>query len=99
MPPHWAPRETVRAFRNGAPVPVDWSGAYARFVDARPGDELAISYPLLRFTHAAGGQWQTVSPDVTLTFEWLGNMVTTVDPPAQHTPLYTGAPRPLPPAP
>ena len=95
--PHWAPRDAVRCFRNGSPAPVIWSGEYVRFEDAHPGDELAIGYPLLQFTHVAGGQWQKVAPELKLTFEWLGNMVVSVDPPAQHTPLFTGRPRQLPP--
>ncbi len=98
-PPHWAPRQAVCCFRNGVPMPVMWSGAYVRFDDAQPGDELAIGYPLLQFTHEAGGQWRQVAPDLRVTFEWLGNMVIAVDPPARETPLFTGRPRRLPPAP
>jgi hypothetical protein len=96
-PPSWAPHAAVRAFRNGAPAPLSWSGAYVRFDDVQLGEELAIGYPLIRFTHVAGGQWQKVAPELKLTFEWLGNMVVAVDPPAQHTPLFTGRPRQLPP--
>ena len=95
-PPHWAPRESIKSFRNGAVVPAVWSGDYLRFDDAQPGDELAIGYPLLRFTHLAGGQWQKIAPDLRVMYEWLGNMVVAVDPPAQHTPLFTGHPRQLP---
>jgi hypothetical protein len=96
-PPHWAPRAMVHCFRNGALTPAVWSGAYVRFDDVQDGDELALSYPLLQFTHVAGGQWQKVAPALKLTFEWRGNMVVSVDPPAQHTPLFIGHPRQLPP--
>jgi len=94
-PPHWAPREEVRAFVGTRPVEVEWSGAYVRF-EAAPGDELTIAYPLLRYRHTVGGLWQSCAPDLKLTFDWLGNMVVGVDPAATKTPLYTGRPRVLP---
>jgi hypothetical protein len=34
-----------------------------------------------------------------MTFEWLGNMVVSASPPGGRTPLFTGKPRVLPPAP
>ena len=95
-PPHWAPREKVRAFVGTQARPVEWCGDYVRFDAARPGDELTITYPLIRFAHKADGQWKKHAPGVTLTFQWLGNMVTAADPPARHTPLFTGKPRLLP---
>jgi hypothetical protein len=94
-PPHWAPREDIRAFVGTRPVEVEWSGAYVRF-DATPGDELTIAYPLLRYRHTVGGLWQSCAPDLKVTFDWLGNMVVGVDPAATKTPLYTGSPRVLP---
>ncbi len=95
-PPHWAPREQVRAFVGAKAAPVKWSGAYVRFEAVKPGEELTITYPLIGFTHEAGGQWKKRAPGVKLTFQWLGNMVTAADPPAKHTPLFTGRPRLLP---
>jgi len=96
-PPHWAPRESVRAFVGTKSIPVKWSGWYVRF-DARPGDELTITYPLVEFTHAVAGLWNG-RPDLKLTFKWRGNMVTSIDPPAKLTPLFTGKPKLLPPPP
>ncbi len=97
-PPHWAPRAQVRAFRGSQPAPVAWSGSYVRFDGVRPGDELTIVYPLVRFSHEVQGLWSG-RPQLRLKFEWLGNMVTSVDPPATKTPLFTGKPRVLPPLP
>jgi hypothetical protein len=97
-PPHWAPREQVRAFRATQPVPVVWSGSYVRFDGVRPGEELTIVYPLVRFSHEVQGLWSD-RPQLRLKFEWLGNMVVSVDPPATKTVLYSGHPRRLPPPP
>jgi len=40
--------------------------------------------------------WST-APQLQMKFQWLGNMVTSVDPPAKNTPLFGGKPRLLPP--
>ena len=87
----------VRAFVGTKSIPVKWSGDYVRF-DARPGDELTITYPLVEFTHEVTGLWSG-RPNLKLTFRWRGNMVTSVDPPAKLTPLFTGKPMLLPPPP
>ena len=97
-PPHWAPRARVLAFRNGLPLATRWSGDYVCF-DALPGDEVTITYPLFAFTQRVAGLWPNCAPDLQMIFAWLGNMVVSADPPAEHTPLFTGAPRQLPPAP
>lgn len=98
-PPHWAPREQVRAFVGDKAIPVRWSGSYVRFNNIKPGDEVTITYPLLSFSHTASGLW-SARPQLRIKFEWLGNMVIGVDPPAKKTPLFTGMPRllPLPPS-
>jgi hypothetical protein len=93
-PPHWARREGVRAFVGTVAVKVDWSGDYVRF-DAKAGDELTITYPLITFTHDVGGLWKNTKPDLHLTFHWLGNMVTSAEPVAVKTPLFLGKPRVL----
>lgn len=97
-PPHWAPRADVRAFVGGKPAAVVWSGDHVRF-DAKPGDELTITYPLVSFTHTVTGVWPQTAPKLRMTFQWLGNMVTSADPKPAKTPLFTGKPRVLPPAP
>ncbi|MEI6914451.1 MAG: hypothetical protein WCL39_04895 [Armatimonadota bacterium] len=97
-PPHWAPRDQVRAFIGVKPVPLKWSGDYVRF-QATPGDELSITYPLVRFSHEVAGLWPQSAPKLMLRFEWLGNMVMGCDLPAKNTALFTGRPRTLPAAP
>jgi hypothetical protein len=97
-PPHWIPRDKVLAFVDAKRVPVRWSGRYVRFENAAPGEELTITYPLVGFSHEAEGLWAKY-PKLKLKFEWLGNMVLSADPPAEHTPLFLGKPRILPPPP
>ena len=98
-PPHWAPHDEVRAFVGTKAIPIKWSGAYVQFEGTEPGDEVTIACPLLRFTHEVAGLWPSSAPDLRMTFEWLGNMVTAANPPATGTPLFRGQPRRLPPAP
>jgi hypothetical protein len=94
-PPHWAPRDDVRAFVGGNRVPLNWSGAYVRF-DANPGDELTITYPLVEFSHEVAGLWKSCAPDLRMKFQWLGNQVVAATPPAKGTPLFARTPRSLP---
>jgi hypothetical protein len=94
-PPHWAPRDKVRAFVDGKAVPLKWSGSYVQFDNAAPGNELTITYPLVQFTHEVSGIWPS-KPNLKVTYRWLGNMVTSVDPPPTKTPLFLGHPRLLP---
>lgn len=93
-PPHWAPKDEVRAFIGTKQIPVEWSGTYIRF-DAEPGDELTITYLLIGFTHEVNRLWPT-APDLVMTFSWLGNMVIKALPEPTKTPLFTGKPRVLP---
>jgi hypothetical protein len=97
-PPHWAPRDTVRAFVGTKSVPVRWSGSYVRFDGAAPGDELTIVYPLIGFSHEVAGLWEG-RDQLKMKFEWLGNMVLGADPAPEKTPLFTGRPRVVPPPP
>jgi hypothetical protein len=97
-PPAWAPHALVRAFANGAAVPADWQGDYLRF-SGQPGDELTITYPLIRFTQQVSGLWKDCRPDLSMTFHWLGNMVLSAGPAPALTPLFLGKPRSLPPSP
>ena len=97
-PPHWAPRDRVRAFVGTKSVSVRWSDAHVRF-DAQPGDEITITYPLITFTQQVGGLWKDSAPKLHMTFRWCGNMVTSADPAPLLTPLFLGKPRVLPPAP
>jgi len=96
-PPHWAPRDQVRAFVGDQPVEVRWSNAHVMF-DADAGDELTITYPLISFTHeVTGAELCPASfPNLRVKFEWRGNMVMAADPAPTKTPLFTGSPRRLP---
>ena len=107
-PPHWVPRDQVKAFVGSQVVPVQWSGDYVRFTDIKTGDELTIIYPLLGFLHEAGGSfqheaggtWKNGLPaGVNVTYQWLGNMVIAVEPPAEKTPIFSPEVRILPPPP
>ncbi|MBI2503432.1 MAG: hypothetical protein HYW07_09425 [Candidatus Latescibacteria bacterium] len=97
-PPHWAPREQVRAFVGTQPVPVVWAGDHVSFA-AQRGQELTLTYPLLRFDHEVKGLWPKAAPELKMRFAWLGNMVVGTVPAPGKTPLFTGAPRLLPPCP
>ena len=94
-PPSWAPRGEVRAFRGRRPVSVSWSGSHLRFPDVRRGEEISILYPLVEFRHSVRGLWSRAK-DLEMRYDWRGNMVMRVDPPARRLPLYTGKPRVLP---
>ena len=95
---HWVEEGEIRAFQNSRAVVTDYRNGYAIF-DAAPGDELTICYPLYAFDHHVEGLWPQTAPELELRYAWLGNMVTAADPQAQHTPLFSGLPRQLPPAP
>ncbi len=95
--PHWALASEVKSFVNGVEIAPTWSKQYIHF-DAKVGDELSITYPLISFTQEVGGLWgiDAKRPDLVMKFEWLGNMVIAADPPTHKTALFTGAPRHLP---
>ena len=97
-PNHWVPKASVRAFQGTKTIPVEWQGDYVRF-DATPGQELTLTFPLLAFSHLSEGLWPQANPGLKMSFEWLGNMVVSVDPVPDKTPLFTGKPRKLPRAP
>jgi len=86
-PPSWAARDRVNAFRGRAKVEPVWKGEYVMFRKVEPGQELTITWPLIRFTQTVsvgGGKY---------TYEWLGNTVIGVDPPGKGLPLFTPSTR------
>ena len=91
-PPHWAPRDQVRAFVGTKPVPTKWDGVYVRF-QAKLGDELTITYPMVEFTHHMKGLWELRAPDLEMTYHWRGNMVVGTDPVTDKTPIFRRNPR------
>lgn len=94
-PPHWAPRGQVRAFIDTDAIPVRWVGDYIEFDHVEPGSELTIAYPLMRFKQEVGGIWKDMTSDNDLTYEWLGNMVISADPPAVKSPIFSNEVRVL----
>jgi hypothetical protein len=56
-------------------------------------------YPVVGLSKAEAAEYSRRIPEVSVRYEWLGNMVVSVDPPPQRTPLFTGKPRTLPPPP
>ena len=82
----------MTAFTGTRSIPVRWSGDYVRF-DAEAGVEITITYPLVRFHHQVRGLWPDTAPDLSVSFDWLGNMVTDASPSPEKTALFTGAPR------
>lgn len=94
-PPHWAPRDKVRAFAGGKSIAARWSGDYVWFNSVNPGDEVSITYPLVAFKHEVDGLWKK-TPELKIKFNWLGNLVVSSDPAPALTPLFTGRPRQLP---
>ncbi|MEP7359800.1 MAG: hypothetical protein ABI847_21290, partial [Anaerolineales bacterium] len=97
-PPGWVTSQQVNAFINGEAITVDWQDGYVRFLGQR-GDELTLTYPLIRFSQQVSGLWKDCRPDLSITFHWLGNMVLSAAPAPAHTPLFLGKPRSLPPSP
>jgi hypothetical protein len=96
-PPHWVPRDGVRAFVGDNEIPAVWSGSYIRFDGNTPGDELTITYSLLRFSHSPEGVWKSkMEPVVDLTFDWVGNTIVGSAPRPEGKPLFTGVTRILP---
>ncbi len=95
-PPHWAPRDQVRAFIGTRNIPVKWSGDYVSFDHVKPGDELTITYPLLSFSHEVKGIWKNY-PNLKMTFNGWGIGWWVAIPPAELlTPLFSATPRLLP---
>jgi hypothetical protein len=95
--PSWAPRDTIKAYRNGEPVEVVWGGparAYLKFAKAWPTDELTITYPIIKFTQKIVIGEEPIKQPYSI--EWLGNMVTGMTPKGPYLPMFTNTPRPLP---
>jgi hypothetical protein len=89
--PGFAPRGEVSAWRNGRKCgSVVWTGDYVTFDSARKGEELTVSYPLVKFDQRlkrAGRDY---------TFHWKGNALTGVDSIGEVWPLFGNSPHPTP---
>jgi hypothetical protein len=98
-PPSWAPRDQVKAWRNKQAVESHWGGPacdYILFRDARPGELLALTWPLIRFKQRvtqryaenSSEDWAHFTDGETYTFHWTGSTVTAVEPQGEWLPLY-----------
>jgi hypothetical protein len=96
--PHWAPHDSVHVTLGGKEMPAVWSGAYVQ-VDAKKGQEVSVTWPLVRFDQEVAGIWKQTAPTLHVKFHWLGNAVVSSDSPGGATPLFAGRPRTLPPPP
>jgi hypothetical protein len=71
--------------RGGRQAPVVWKGDYVTFCKGTEGEELTITFPVLRFTQTvdvAGKRY---------VYDWTGNTVTGVGPPGEGLPLFPKA--------
>lgn len=86
-PPVWSPRHRVKAFRNGHLIPIRLEGAYVAFDQAKPTEELTMSYPLPHFLQHLfiPGRHGVVAK---YTLEWLGNTEVNIVPKGKYLPLY-----------
>ncbi len=85
-PPAWVPSSKVRAFKNGKPINIHWEDAYVQFSNAKIGQPLTITYPLVHFVQSitligTGKPYE-------FKLEWLGNTVVDITPKGQWLPLY-----------
>lgn len=95
-PPAWVDRSKVKAWRDEKSVKPIWDGAYIKFENANPGEELTITYPLATYQQRVG-----IFDDSNLvaTYTWKGNTAIRVEPSGKYFPMHTGARVILPPGP
>jgi hypothetical protein len=82
--PEWvmAKGPGVTAQSNGQKLAYRWDGRYLNLGSAKPGDSIALDFPIpLRKTKATIGA-------VAYTLDIKGNTVVNIDPPGQNGPLY-----------
>ncbi len=96
--PHWADAHKASVYVNEKKQKPVTSGAYLMVAGINKDDEITVIYPLVSFTQTVSGLWSKTAgrPDLSLTFRWVGNMVISVSPGAEHTPLFGGRARQLP---
>jgi hypothetical protein len=87
-PPHWVPRTQVHLLRSGRMSKIIWDGpgmAYVLATGVKPGDVLALSYPLVHFKEV-WGNWPS-QPNLKLTILWSGNSVLDIQPKGKGLPI------------
>jgi hypothetical protein len=92
--PGFASHKTVATWRDGQQRDrVNWMGEYVAFESARKGEELTVTYPLVRFVQ----KFKRAGTDYTVS--WRGNAVTHLEPRGGTWPLFERIPYPIPPFP
>lgn len=93
-PPSWTPRGQVQAWRNGREVAPLWGGPaydYLRFLGARPGELLEITWPLVEFTQRVSYRPAYAEQADPYVYRWVGSTVVAVEPRGRWLPLWGGA--------
>ena len=82
--PEWvtAKGQDVKAQSNGRPLNFHWEGRYLNLGSAKPGDVIAVNFPIPR------RQTKTRIGAVDYTLDIKGNTVINIDPSGQNGPLY-----------
>jgi hypothetical protein len=98
-PPSWAPRDQVEALRNGKRSEPHWGGPaidYVAFPNAKVGETLELTWPLVRFKQRVTQRYMENSEEEvgrfvsgdTYTYYWTGSTVTGVEPQGKWLPMY-----------
>jgi hypothetical protein len=89
--PGFAPRDQVAACRDGQKADnIVWTHDYVTFASARKGEELTVTYPLVKFAQ----KMKVAGADYTI--YWKGNAVTSIEPKGKVWPLFATVPYPMP---
>lgn len=99
-PPSWAPRELITTSRGGRECPADWRwDGYVGFDESEPGEELVMSFPLIRFRQEASLKKISPASISTYTQEWIGNTIVDITPRGNVLPMFNGPALERPPCP
>jgi hypothetical protein len=83
--PEWAPKDGVRVFRAKEIAPIKWDGSYVVFEDAKPGEQLTVTYPL----RVAEVKETVGSLDgKQYTERWRGNTIVDISPGGKWIPMF-----------
>ena len=89
--PAWVPQGEALAYRNSRPVRAEMQGPYVKFPNARVGEDLTVTYPLVEFSQSI-----EVGDDLrreSFTLRWLGNTLVAVEPKGAYMPMFANTPR------
>lgn len=85
--PAYAHLEDSSAWVDGKPLSPQWEKGYTLFPALKPGQKIALRYPLpqRRQTYTIAGHEYTA--------DWLGNVLIEISPPGNHHPIYRRRPQ------